>query len=479
MMLAVLFLPFLAGILSFLVPWTVFRRQMLVFVSFAHLAGSLALWFFSPEPALNKWVDVDSLSLFFLLITSVLFSAASFGTVGYLRNHQSSSTTEGFFSREGVFIGTLMMFLATTTLAILSRHTGVFWLAIEATTLASGPLIAYQRSPQSLEAAWKYLLICSVGIAIVLVGNTALAVSSLFSPETEHIHMTFHDLALNGAALDPLWLKVAFAFILIGYGTKMGLAPMHSWLPDAYSEAPSPISALLSGALSNCAFLGVLRTNEILVKAGIGDYSGDLLIAFGIFSMLISGCLILHQSDFKRLLAYSSIEHMGILSVAIGAGASGAALFHALNNSLTKGSLFLVAGSVLGLYHTRLVQSVKGLVAIAPVTGVIWICGFLGICGVPPFGTFFSEIMVMSSLGAGERWAVLSLFLLSLAMVFVGMWKAVVPMVFGPGDRGVRGLIWDDIPPLVLCGGVLLLGLWVPGPLRALLDRAAAVIGGM
>ena len=214
----------------------------------------------------------------------------------------------------------MLFFLGTTTLAILSLHTGVFWMAIEATTLASAPMISYQRSSRSLEAAWKYLLICSVGIAIALVGNTALAVSIAFHPATYGLPLTFRGLAAHAASLHPVWLKVAVAFIRVGYGTKMGLAPMHTWLPDAHSEAPSPVSALLSGALLNCAFLGILRTNAILVRAGIGDYSNGLLIAFGLGSMFLAGWFILQQADFKRLLAYSSIEHMGILAIAAGAG---------------------------------------------------------------------------------------------------------------------------------------------------------------
>ncbi|MDD4837340.1 MAG: proton-conducting transporter membrane subunit [Dethiosulfovibrio sp.] len=478
----IVLLPFVSGLVSFAVPWSSIRRAMLVSVSMAHTVGVFSLWSRGYDLPVVGWIGVDGLSLFFLLITSLLFFFGSFSTVIYLKEHRFIGSS-GAFSRESAFVGSMLIFLATTTLAIVSHHTGVFWMAIEATTLATAPLIAYQRSPGALEAAWKYLLICSVGIAMALVGNTALAVSSLFSGDGHSISMTFQGLAEHGSELQPLWLKIAFAFILVGYGTKMGLAPMHPWLPDAYSEAPSPVSALLSGALSNCALLGIIRTGSILNRAGLEEYWGTLMVAFGVLSVITAGCMILGQSGFKRLLAYSSVEHMGILAIAIGIGAGSGGLFHSLNNSLTKGSLFFVAGSVLSLYHTKAIASISGLIRLAPVTGAIWIAGSMSICGLPPFGTFFSEMMILSSLGSQGMWGVMGLLLLGLAMVFIGMWRAVISMVFGDVPPGLdvpsgRKVVWADIPPMVLCGAVLVLGLWTPAPLWRLIESAATVIGG-
>lgn len=480
-----LFTPFLAGLASLGIASDRVRRRLITAVSFFHLACSLSLWTAGLEPTAGRWLGLDALSLLFLLVTSALFAASSFATVTYLRGHELPEERRGRLSREAVFTCSMLFFLGTTTLAILSLHTGVFWMAIEATTLASAPMISYQRSSRSLEAAWKYLLICSVGIAIALVGNTALAVSIAFHPATYGLPLTFRGLAAHAASLHPVWLKVAFAFILVGYGTKMGLAPMHTWLPDAHSEAPSPVSALLSGALLNCAFLGILRTNAILVRAGIGDYSNGLLIAFGLGSMFLAGWFILQQADFKRLLAYSSIEHMGILAIAAGAGASFGGLLHALNHSLTKGALFLVAGTILGAYHTKSTRTVTGVIRVAPMTGLLWIAGFLAICGVPPFGTFVSEFSVMTVLGANGRWWSLAIFLLTLGIVFVGMWRIVIPMAFGcppeshPSGAPVRFLSVADVPPLALLCVVLLLGVWLPEPLTRLVTQAAAVMGGL
>lgn len=478
----IVLLPFLSGLVSFVVPWSPIRRAMLVSVSFAHTIGVLSLWSKGYDLPVESWIAVDGLSLFFLLITSSLFFLGSFSTVAYLKGHRFPDS-ERPFSRESVFVASMLIFLATTTLVIVSHHTGVFWMAIEATTLATAPLIAYQRSPGALEAAWKYLLICSVGIAMALVGNTALAVSSLFSDGGHSIPMTFQGLAEQGIGLNPLWLKIAFAFILVGYGTKMGLAPMHTWLPDAHSEAPSPVSALLSGALCNCALLGIIRTGSILNGAGMGYYWRTLMIAFGVLSVIMSGCMALKQSGFKRLLAYSTVEHMGILAIAVGVGAGTGGLFHALNHSLTKGSLFFVAGSVLSLYHSKAIASVSGLIRLAPVTGAIWIGGFMSICGLPPFGTFFSEMMILSSLGSQGRWLVIGALLLGLSMVFIGMWKAVISMVFGDVSPGLdvpsgRKIVWEDLPPMILCVTALALGIWTPAPLCRLIESAASAIGG-
>lgn len=478
----IILLPFISGLVSFLVPWSSIRRAMLVSVSLAHAVGVFSLWSRGYDLPVAGWIGVDGLSLFFLLITSLLFFFGAFSTVTYLKEH-SFSGSGGAFSRESMFVGYMLIFLSTTTLAISSHHTGVFWMAIEATTLATAPLIAYQRSPGALEAAWKYLLICSVGIAMALVGNTALAVSSLFSSDGGSIPMTFQGLGERGMTLNPLWLKIAFAFILVGYGTKMGLVPMHTWLPDAHSEAPSPVSALLSGALCNCALIGIIRTGSVLSRAGLREYWGTLMVAFGVLSVLVAGCMILSQWGFKRLLAYSSVEHMGILAIAVGVNAGIGGLFHALNHSLTKGSLFFVAGSVLSLYHTKAIASISGLIRLTPVTGGIWIAGFMSICGLPPFGTFFSEVMILSSLGAQGMWIVMGLLLLGLAMVFVGMWRAVISMIFGdvPPDLGVpagRRIVWADLPPMILCGIVLVFGVWIPAPLWRLMESAATVIGG-
>ena len=331
---------------------------------------------------------------------------------------------------EARFVGCLLLFLATMTLVAESRHLGLLWVGVEATTLASAPLIYFHRHHRSLEATWKYLLICSVGIALALQGNFFLAVAARGAPE---VHLTIEHLLSGSRQLDPLWLKAAFLMFLVGYGTKMGLAPMHTWLPDAHSEAPSVISALLSGALLNCAFLGILRIHAIMGAAGLGGFSSQLLIGLGMLSMAVAAVFIIEQADFKRMLAYSSVEHMGILS--LGAGLGGVAgmgsLLHMVNHSFTKAMLFLLAGNILAAYRTKSTRQVRGLLQTLPLTGPLWVAGFLAIAGSPPFGLFVSELIILKgALQGGHVW-VAAAYLTALGVIFVGMARSVLQMAYG------------------------------------------------
>lgn len=481
--------PLAGGLVCYSLRSDRLRRLLLILFAAGHLALVLAACYPGPETTLQSWIGIDSLSLIFLVITSFLFLAVSIYTAGYLSGNIKTGGSEKpkhYFSREAVFTGTLLIFLTSMTLAIMSRHTGIFWMAVEATTLSSAPLISYHRSAQTLEATWKYLLICSVGIGLALVGNIALSVSASFDPSLKDLPSTFQELTVNAGALQKVWLKAAFMFLLIGYGTKMGLAPMHTWLPDAHSEAPSPVSALLSGALLNCAFLGIIRINGILINAGLADFSNTLLLFFGVLSMLLAGVFIVRQANFKRMLAYSSIEHMGILSIAIGAGATTSlgAVYHALNHSLTKGFLFLVAGNILGRFNTKATRDVRGLVQALPVSGMLWTFGFLAICGVPPFSVFTSEFMILTGLAQAQQWLVFILMLLALGIIFIGMAWVMIPMAFGsapqllPGGEKASSPFICLAPPVVLCLIVLILGCWLPQPLFHLLEQAAIIAGG-
>jgi hydrogenase-4 component F len=266
----------------------------------------------------------------------------------------------------------------------------------------------------------------------------------------------------------------------------MGLAPLHTWLPDAHSEAPSVISALLSGALLNCAFLGIVRGQQVLTLAGHGAFGQDMLVLLGLLSMGIAAVFILGQTDYKRLLAYSSVEHMGILALGIGLGGVGAfgAMLHAVNHSLTKAALFLLAGNILALYQTKAIPQVRGLLRAAPATGILWVAGFLAITGTPPFGLFLSEFTVLkAALDAGRSW-IATIYLALLAMIFMGMATAFLGMAqgraeqeFSAGRRGNR--FWEIAPPLALCSAVLVLGVYVPPALSALMREISQTLGGL
>ncbi|MEW6281418.1 MAG: proton-conducting transporter membrane subunit, partial [Candidatus Eremiobacterota bacterium] len=347
------------------------------------------------------------------------------------------------------------------------------WIAVEATTLASAPLIYFHRHRRSLEATWKYLLICSVGIALALLGNFFLVVAASHGAPHES-PLLLSTLVARADQLDPRWLRLAFVLLLVGYGTKMGLAPLHTWLPDTHGEAPSVVSALLSGALLNCAFLGVLRGLEVLTAAGQQTLGHRMLVVLGLLSMLTAAIFIVTQRDFKRMLAYSSIEHMGILAIGVGLGAWFGALLHAFYHSLTKAMMFMVAGNVMETYQTRKIAEVSGVMRVLPVSGALWLAGFFAITGTPPFAPFTSQMIILRV--ALERNPLVAvLYLILLGLVFVGMARVVLGMTQGPAPAtpAPRREPWATwFSPLILAVLLLALGLWPPTPLQQALLQA-------
>jgi hydrogenase-4 component F len=408
-----------------------------------------------------------------LLLLSVLFALCAFYAVGYLRHRRELSNR--------VFVPCLLVFLGMTTLVVCSQHLGLMWVAVEAATLTTAPLIYFNRTPRSIEATWKYLLVGSVGIALALLGSFFLAYASL----GEDASLLFGDLLARADSMSRSWLRVAFVLLLVGYGTKMGLAPMHTWKPDAYGEAPGVVGALLAGGLTSCAFLALVRVFRICQAAGEGPYAARLLVIFGLLSIAVAAVFVVGQRDFKRMLAYSSVEHMGILVLGIGLGGSGvfAALLHMLNNGLTKGVLFLSAANIHRAFDSKSIDEVSGAMRRVPLSGTLFLLGFFAITGSPPFGPFVSEFLIVSRAVAAERFLVAAGVLVLLLVVFVGMGRTVVAMVQGPpspaaGRSSYRDGLLTGLPALLSLTLVLLLGVHVPAPLGALLRDAAAFLGG-
>ena len=490
MIAALIFVPLLAGLLSLAVRPAWMRRTVLVLVALAHLAMTAAALVRHPEAELGGWLVLDDLGAVFLGILSLLFVAAAFYGVGYLA--REARHPSGDVERRGpvdnqpeaIFTCCLMIFLATMTLVTVSHNFGLLWVAVEATTLASSPLIYFHRHRRSLEATWKYLLVCSVGIALALLGNFFLAIAATQS-DGQTVPLVLGDLLASARGLNLDWLKAAFLLLLVGYGTKMGLAPLHTWLPDAHSEAPSVVSALLSGALLNCALLGILRILQVCLGAGLADFVHPLMVLFGLASLTVAAVFIIRQGDFKRMLAYSSVEHMGLVALAIGLGgaASFGALLHAVNHSLTKGMLFLVAGNILAAYRTKSVHDATGVIHVLPISGVLWLAGFLAISGSPPFGPFVSELVILkAAFDQGAAWAAIVALAL-LVVIFVGMASAVLRMAYGTPPAGImaerpRESWLTVVPPMALGLGVLILGVHLPPELEDLLRRAAQAVGG-
>lgn len=521
MLIALIALPFLAALISWFISSNTIRRVLLVAVPLIELGLVISTWFVQPEP-IGELLFLDVMGKLVLTVTCILFCAATIYGIAYLHNEDDGTRRDlvhGLVfvnAPEATFTGCLFLFLSAAALVAVTQHFGLLWVGIETTTLVSAPLIYFHRHRRSLEATWKYLMICSVGIALALVGNLLLDISMQTGTGPQTVSMTIGNLQTLAPHAHTTWFKAAFVFLFIGYGTKMGLAPMHTWLPDAHSEAPSLVSALLSGALLNCAFLGIFRIHQVSIAAGEGNFSSTLLITFGLLSLLVASLFIVGQKDFKRMLAYSSVEHMGILLLGLGLvggllhesgfarqnlALGKAFALHLVCHSLIKAALFLLAGNILARYNTKTSGEITGLGKTLPYTGALWIAGIIAITGSPPFGIFITEISILQSMLAQKMWFFSAFYLLMLGIIFVGMITPVVHMyrgealtTTGSATTGTPHLMEREklffiAPPAILLGLALCLGVYMPQWLEKTLvnitlllyipDAAPTILGGL
>ena len=465
-----IFFPLAVAILSLVLPWYQVRSWLLPASGAVHLLLSI-LAVMGRFPAGGDWIGLDALSRLVLIVTSVLFAGCALYAVGYLdlRRDRGNRT----------MVPCLLVFLSVMTLAIAARHLGLIWIAVEATTIASAPLIYFNRNRLSIEATWKYLMICSVGIALAMLGMLFIAYAALGTGSPVSLHL---DTLLSEARqLSKPWLHAGFVFLLVGFGTKMGLAPLHSWKPDAYGEAPGLVGALLAGGLTSVAFLAVLRGVQLMNAAGDGLMARQALLGMGLLSLALAAVFMVRQPDIKRLLAYSSVEHMGLLAIGVGIGglATFGAMLHLVNNALTKGGLFLAAGNIQRAYSSKNLAEVRGAISALPVSGTLFLTGFLAITGSPPFGPFLSEFTILRGIFGDQRYVVGLLVLLLLAMVFVGMGVTVLASTQGeaaPTTSSFRDKWLLCISPLGFILLVLMLGLYIPEVLQTALQQAADLL---
>lgn len=473
---ALVAVPALLGLLALRWRAAPFQVGALLGGAGLHLVLSGAVWFHRPA-GVGDYLALDDVGTLFLSITSVLFAAAAVYAVGYL-----TGPTHDEPAKLHRFVPYLLLFLSAMTLVAVTHHFAVLWVAIEATTLSSAPLVYFYRRGPALEAAWKYLMICSVGIALALLGTFFLGAAESAAANGAP-SLTLAGLSAAAPAMPRAWLRAAFVLALVGYGTKMGLAPMHTWLPDTHSQAPSPVSALLSGALLNCAFLGVLRFFQVCLASGDAEFARTLLTLLGFGSIAVATAFLLGQSDYKRLFAYSSVENMGILAVGVGLGgaASYGAMLHAVNHSFAKAGLFFLAGNVLRSYGTTNAGQVRGAARRLPASGPLLFVLFLAIAGLPPFGPFMSEFTIFqAAIGGPQTWLGV-VFIVLLVVAALGMAGILLPMLQGRSQGPppvARERALAVAPPLVLAVVVLLLGVYVPTALAGLLGRVALLVGG-
>jgi hydrogenase-4 component F len=473
MALLTILLPLAMAVVTFFTPSKRWRPRLLAATAAAHLGLTSVALSRPPDVGSTGWLHLDAPGRLLLGLVSVLFVCCAVYSVGYLRYRVERANRR--------FCACLLVALGTMSVVAHSQHLGLLWVGMEATTLATAPLIYFNRTPRSIEATWKYLVLSSIGIALALFGSFLLGYAALSGGG--EASLLFHDLVAGAGTLSKPWLRVGFALLLVGYGTKLGLAPMHTWKPDAYGEAPGVVGAVLAGGMTSCAFLALARLTQIAGAAGEGAYASRLLVLIGLGSMGVAGALLLGQRDLKRMLAYSSVEQMGVLALAsgLGAGAGFATMLHMVNNALAKGALFLSVGNVHRAFGGKTTNEVRGALSRLPVSGTLFLLAFFAVTGSPPFALFVSELLILRSIFADGRWLVGALFLAFLFLVFAGMGATTFAALQGRPPRGARGTDYRDrfatvAPAVVLLGLVLLFGIWLPDPVRSLVSDAAAVL---
>jgi hydrogenase-4 component F len=475
MLYALVLLPLLGALCAWVVADNRWRPLVLPVTATIHICLTAILLVNAPPPSAGGWIWLDPLGKIVLLCISLLFAVCAFYAVGYLAYRRERSNR--------VLCMGILVCLSAMSLVTMTQHLGLLWVALETTTVSMAPLIYFNHNARSIEATWKYLLLCSVGIGLALLGLLFLAYST---------YVAHHDATLllgplmfSARELNPAWLHAATIFLLVGYGTKMGLAPLHAWKPDAYGEAPGLVGALLAGGLVNCAFLAILRVYQICLASGTEiRFFQQALLGMGLISMGVAAVFMARQADFKRMLAYSSVEHVGILAIGLGLGKGAlyGALFHLLNNGLTKGVLFLSSGNIHRSYSNKTTDVVKGALTRLPWSGGLFLAGFIAITGSPPFSPFISEYTIVSSAFIDGRYWVGGLFLLFLVIVFIGMALTVLPMVMGTPPADIEPTDYEDRlltvgPPLFMMLVILVLGIWPPEFLVTLLTDGAAMLG--
>src|SRR6267378_604591 len=420
---------------------------------------------------------VDPFNVFLVALTAFVgFTTAVFSRP-YMRIEQErGKLTAG---RLRLYHSMYQLFNFTMLVALLTNNMGILWVAMEAATLATVLLVSLYRTPASLEAAWKYFILCGVGIAQALFGTILLYFAAERLLGAEGGALLWTELNAVKGQLEPTVLSLAFVFLLVGYGTKVGLVPLHNWLPDAHAEGPTPISAVLSGLLLNVALYAVVRSKVLVDGALERNFSGGLMMGFGLLSVVVAAFFMSRQKDIKRMFAYSSVEHMGIMTFAFGMGgpvAAFAGLLHMTVHSLTKSAIFFTVGHASQTTGTQNMDSIRGLIQQSPAIGWGLALGTLAILGMPPFGVFTSEFMVLTTAMREHPWAT-PLLLLSLGVAFAAIFGKVQPMIFGETTAQRVAHPPALIPVFVHLAIVLMLGLYIPPYLVDWYRQAAAFIG--
>lgn len=478
-LLALLFTPLLAILLSMLINK---QRKFLEIIAILSttietVAGLFIVIRIVAEKtySIAPYFSINSLGGLILGIIIIVSLTATLHSVGYIRTEQAKEMVG--FKRIREYYVLMRLFMLCMFFAITTTSPILMWISIEATTLSTVFLISLFNRKTDIEAAWKYLIINSVGLLLGLLG-TLIFLSQISTSG----FITWNMLMENIKSQSPMISKFAFIFILIGYGTKMGLIPMHTWKPDTYNKTPLPVVALLSGALLNVAFLAILRFKLIIDIAVGSSFSQNLFVFFGIVSIVIAAFIIYTQENYKRMLAYHSIEHAGIMVFGFGLGGIGifGALLHMVYHSFAKSLLFFVSSNIAVRYSSSKIKDVTGMVKVLPYSSVLYIIGFLTMVGIPPFGIFFSESYILLA-GFSHSIIVAIIALLSLLLVFLGFFKHIIEMLFGEPPEGIQrgeNNVWTILPIICLTIILIILSIYLPNPVQILLKESYDLFNG-
>lgn len=468
----ILIFPIIACLLVLIIKNKTFNTWMVNLYAVLHFVITVLLALGHGAKNGIPYFAVDNTNMIFLIVLSVVFLMVAIYNTGYVKNLDVPDRRISYYS----FM--ILVFVLSMTGTLLSTDLGLAWVLVEATTLSSAYLIYFNKTKHSIEAAWKYVFICSIGIALAFVGIILLNVSSGAVNS-----MNFAQLYEHASGFDLAWLKLAFVFMLFGFGAKMGLAPIHFWLPDAHSEAPSPISALLSAALLNSAFLVIVRVFKIMEIANCTDYARLMLFVMGFLSLFVTTVFVYHIKNYKRMLAYSSIENMGILAIgmALGPVAYYAVVLHLIGHSLAKASFFLTSGNILELFDSKRIKSVSGIVNADGKTGWLWIASFLAICAFPTSVLFISEFLIIKAMILQKHYVLCVLFVLLLTIILFGIGRVVIKMTFGELSEDKAKLIeenkkkvslWMYVPQVIMLVIVFVMGIYIPDYLNDIIKLA-------
>lgn len=476
LLILILICPLVAAVLSLFLRKT--KLEEIISLSFSFIEFAIGLYIIRQiikfGEYTTKYFRVDSLGAFALFITTTICLLSLTYAVGYFREEVKKGIIGPTRVRQ--FFVLIHLFTFAMLFALSTTNPILMWIAIEITTLSTAFLISFYNQPKALEAAWKYLIINSVGLLLGFFGTLLFFTAT----KDSNSFVTWQTLAANAANLNPVLAKVAFVFMFIGYGTKVGFVPMHTWKPDAYSRAPAPLGALFSGPVLCIAFLAILRYKSIADLALTPKFTSDIFIFFGILTLILSAFIIFTQKNFKRLFAYSSIEHAGIMALGFGFGGAGtyAALLHMLYHSLAKPTVFFSSGNILLKYGSVKIPKIKGALHALPFTIPLMLAGILALVGIPPFGMFITEFNILSA-GSANHLAITVAALAALAIIFAGFLRHISNSIFGNVPQDIQKgefNILTTLPLLISIALLLIFSFYLPTPLLTILNSAAALI---